>query len=338
MAPELYGQAKAFLNKALPEARVGVVGDLAVDRFVFGSVDRISPEAPVPVLVAENVQDRLGCAANVARGLAALREPFRLQCEVIGAVGADADGEALVKSLQELGRGIHVRVLRDSSRPTTLKTRFLAGSQQQLLRVDRESTSQLSAELDQGLREHVKAALPGLKTLIVQDYAKGLFSEAFLSWLFQEARAAGVLTIVDPNPRTPGRFYRGAGLLTPNVAEAEALLGRSLGKGRDNEVVAEACRELKNKYALDKVLITRSAHGMTLLDEGFQAHHFPSIARAVYDVTGAGDTVVATLGAAYASGASLPVACTLATVAASIVVGKVGTATATVDELRAELP
>jgi len=337
MAPELLGQAKAFLDKALPPARLGVVGDLALDRFVFGSVDRISPEAPIPVLAVDNTQDRLGCAANVARGIAALGKPFQTKVEVVGVVGDDLEGRQLVAALKELGTGVSVHVVQDPSRPTTLKTRYLAGSQHQLLRVDRESTAFLSPDIEAQLRAHVSKLWGDLKVLVVQDYAKGLFSETFLAWLFQEARQRGVLTVVDPNPRTPGKFYKGAGLLTPNVSEAEALLGRSLGKGRDDGVVAEACRELRAKFLLDQVLITRSAHGMTLLDDKFQVHHFPSVARAVYDVTGAGDTVVATIAAAHASGASLPVACTLASLAASIVVGKVGTATATVDELRASL-
>ncbi len=338
MSPDLVNESRSWIQPKSRAARVGVIGDLCLDRFVFGSVDRISPEAPVPVLHVDRRVDRLGCAANVCTNLASLKDAFQLEQEVYSVVGADEIGREVRRQLRELGPGLKEHLIEDASRPTTLKTRFLAGAHHQMLRVDDENTHALDAASETKLLASLKAALPSMKVLIVQDYAKGLLSERLLPQVLQAARAAGVLTLLDPNTRTPSDRYRGADLITPNVHEAEILLGGvALHKGRDDERIAEACRELKRRLDLRMCLITRSAHGMTFLDERDQAFHFPAISRSVFDVTGAGDTVVAVLAAALACGASPQVACILATAAASVVVAKVGTATASAAEIAGEL-
>lgn len=339
MTWEWVGQASAFLqNRTAKLGGVGVVGDLCLDRFVFGSVDRISPEAPVPVLWAERSVEKPGCAANVAENLLALRSAFDFNVELLGVVGADVMGEKLAKLLERSTWSFKPRILHDPKRPTTVKTRYLAGSQHQMLRVDEESLRPLDSDMDANFFEESETLLAsGLKSLVIQDYAKGLFTGDRLPRFIEMARARNIFTIVDPHRSSPVESYRGASLITPNVAEAETMLGRSLHKGTDDAEVAEACRELKKKLRLQMAVITRSAHGMTLVDDKDDIHHFPAIARAVFDVTGAGDTVAAMLGFAFAGGASAEVACTLATAAASVVVAKVGTATAQVDEILKEL-
>jgi D-beta-D-heptose 7-phosphate kinase/D-beta-D-heptose 1-phosphate adenosyltransferase len=333
MTLEEVGQAKDFLKSRSQLGPVAVVGDLCIDRFIFGSVDRISPEAPVPVLKVEKTFDKPGCAANVAVNLAEWKLPLTL----IGVVGTDEGGTRLESLVKNPGSTCETRLLKDPSRPTTLKTRFIAGSQHQMLRVDEESTRPLSAIIEAELIVAVDQLLPRLKCLVVQDYAKGLFSEKLLSQILLKARTQGVLTLVDPNRNTPGTWYKGAGCLTPNVAEAESLLGYSLDKGQDDAFVEKSCRELKSRFSLDMVIITRSAYGMTLLDRTDKVHHFPTLARNVFDVTGAGDTVVAVLAAAIAGGLPPSVGAILATAAAGVVVGKVGTATASQQEILDEL-
>jgi D-beta-D-heptose 7-phosphate kinase/D-beta-D-heptose 1-phosphate adenosyltransferase len=344
MPADRLGQARDFLMAPHSIGGIGVVGDLAVDRFIFGSVERISPEAPVPVLFTERKVDKPGCAANVVENLCALRQEGKLSfgLDVMGVVGVDAAGaflqETFLKSsTPRPGCESRLRVLRDPERPTILKTRFIAGSQHQLLRVDEESLAPLSSDLAARLLQEVEAALPGLRCLIVQDYAKGLFSADLMRTILQRARAQGVLTLLDPNRNTPPSWYEGGGLITPNVTEAEVLLGRGLHKGADDAEMAAATRELKVRFKLDMAIITRSAHGMTLVDRDDHVYHFPTMARAVYDVTGAGDTVVAALAAVFAAGLPAEVACIVANAAASVVVGKVGTATATPAEILAAL-
>ncbi len=325
-----------------PSKRVSILvaGDLCLDRYVFGSVDRISPEAPVPVLCQERSEERLGCMANVAVNIAALREAMPIHQRIYGTIGIDKEGERLSEALAKLGsEWTSLRLLKDSTRPTTQKTRFIAGSHHQMLRVDREECHALSAELQKQCLEFFAEDLKDAKLLILQDYAKGFFTEEFLSKAKALAKGLGVRTILDPNRVTPPEFYQGVSLITPNIAEAERLLdGRmNLAKGAEDKVIEAACGELKSKLHLEMCLITRSSHGMTLLDADDRISHFPAVARSVFDVTGAGDTVVGVIGAALAAGFSIEEACWLSTAAASVVVAKVGTATASTAEIINEL-
>jgi D-beta-D-heptose 7-phosphate kinase / D-beta-D-heptose 1-phosphate adenosyltransferase len=330
---------RSFLKSARKETSLGIVGDLCLDRFVFGSVDRISPEAPVPVLHQERVEERLGCTANVCTNIAALGDALPVAQQLFSVVGDDALGHSLEAMLGAVGPTLRARLVRDKTRPTTLKTRFLAGSQHQLLRVDDESSQALATDLSEKLLAHLVEAMPSFGVMIVQDYAKGLLSSKFLNACLEEARAQKVFTLVDPHRKTPASAYRGASLLKPNVQEAEILLGGnfSLEKGRDDTRVEEAAQRLRDQLDVANVLITRSGHGMTLLPETGPVRHFPALARSVYDVTGAGDTTVAVLGAFLAAGAPIELACAVSVAAASVVVAKVGTATASLDEIEAEL-
>lgn len=335
------GQARQFLQvpaSQRAETRLAVLGDLALDRYVCGTVDRISPEAPVPVLLVDRKFHKPGCAANVVENLAALAQDWRLAVSVFGVVGDDEAGRSLVQHLQDLGPALSLEIAVAANRPTTVKTRYLAGTQHQLLRVDEEDVAPYTESLMTTQLARIEAILPTIKGLVVEDYAKGLLNEKFLKQVIARARAHGVQVFVDPNVKSPASLYVGATLLTPNIIETEALLGRPLkSRGGDDNEVREACAELCEKLKLDMIMVTRGKHGITLLDATRKIHHFPAIARAVYDVTGAGDTVVAVFAAAVLGGASVEVACTLATAAASVVVGKVGAATAPVEEIAREL-
>jgi len=340
VAQNVLADFRAFLEKAQGQkVSLGIVGDLCVDRFVFGAVDRISPEAPVPVLFQERVDERLGCTANVCTNIHSLAPELSIKQHLYSVIGQDLLGKGLLKQLRDLDSQLSLNVMEDFERPTTLKTRFLAGSQHQLLRVDSESTQPLSSALEKKFVSDITQGFDSFKVLILQDYAKGLLSPSLLSTLLSEARKKGVFTIVDPHRRTPANAYAHASLLKPNIQEAEVLLGGnfSLDRGRDDKRVVEGARLLKKNLSADNVLITRSAYGMTLLDSKDQVTHFPALARSVFDVTGAGDTTVATLAACVAAGASLKLAISIAVAASSVVVAKVGTATASVEEIVSEL-
>ncbi len=339
MFAEWVGQAIEFLEKPkTTPARVVVVGDLALDRFVWGSVDRISPEAPVPVLVIEKTRDELGCAGNVIRNLSTLKGPFpNLQIDVFGIIGEDSSGDRLSGLVKNLGSHVHSFIEKDSSRPTIEKTRFLASSHHQLLRVDSEKIKPLSRDLQQKLGSAIEAKLKGASMLVIQDYAKGFLDEVFVQKLNSAARAQGIRTLVDPNRNTPPKAYKGSWMLTPNIAEAEVILGYSLDKGADSKKVAEAAQKIRKDFEIDVAMITRSHHGLTWVNEKQVAHSLPALARTVFDVTGAGDTLVAVLAAFLSAGASLEVAAAAANAAASVVVGKAGTATTNGEEILEEL-
>lgn len=340
LAKSVLDDGKAFLNKiSKSEIPLGVVGDLCLDRFIFGSVDRISPEAPVPVLLQDREEERLGCTANICANIQALSTHLNVHQYLFSIVGDDDLGKSLLHQLKTLNPKMNLQVLSDSSRPTTLKTRFLAGNQHQLLRVDSESQKSLSPELEKKFLDNIAKGLDHFKFLIVQDYAKGLLSPVVLQSILSMAKSKGVFTIVDPHRKTPASSYRGASLIKPNIQEAEVLLGEqfSFDKGRDSDRVAEGARLIKKNLQVDNVLITRSAYGMTLLDQSNQITHFPALARSVFDVTGAGDTTVAVLSTFLAAGAPLALSISLAVAASSVVVAKVGTATATIQEILTEL-
>lgn len=332
-------QLNTFLGQSREKVGLGVLGDFCLDQFIFGAVERISPEAPVPVLRQERIENRLGCAANVCLNVSALSSILNIEQHVFSVVGEDRLGEELHNSLQQLEGDLRIHLLQDPTRPTTLKTRYLAGSHHQLLRVDAESESRLSVEMEDLLLQAIEARLARLKVLIIQDYAKGLLTPRVLKRTLEMAKEAGVFVIVDPHRRTSAERYRGATLLKPNVQEAEILLGEphSLARGIDPKRVEEGARKLKEKLDLEHVLLTRSAHGMTWLNPEGEASHFPALARGVFDVTGAGDTTVAVLASFIAAGAPVELACAMSVAASSVVVAKVGTAAATIDEIKAEL-
>lgn len=322
-----------FLKKPSKKGQVGIVGDLALDRFIFGSVERVSPEAPVLVLKKEKDFDKLGCAANVIANVSTFSHQWPLQIHCFGVMGSDSTSLQIIQMLKDLGPDLKIHFVESAERTSPLKTRFLAGSQHQLLRVDDEEVKDLSNEDQDLLFESIEKQLDQLDVLIVQDYAKGTCPQSLLKRIFEAARKKGVYTVVDPNRNTPVEWYSSASLLTPNVDEAESLTRMKLNKGKDDNVVSEACQKVREHLKLDEMILTRGGHGMTVLDQNNNFHHLPALARSVFDVTGAGDTVVSMLAAAKSCGADTVTAAHLANLAASIVVSKVGTACVSIDEI-----
>ncbi len=299
-------------------ARVLVLGDIMLDRYWEGPTSRISPEAPVPVVKVDQITDRPGGAGNVALNIAALGAGVNLQ----GFTGDDEMADSLEDMLE--GAGVDCSFSRASGHPTITKLRVLSRNQQ-LIRLDFEET--VTAMTGTRLEETMGRHLTRAGAVILSDYAKGALGMP--QPLIQAARAAGVPVLVDPKGADFER-YRGATLLTPNLAEFELVVGPCNG---EQELVQKG-EELMARLQLEALLVTRGENGMTLLRPGEAELHLPARAREVFDVTGAGDTVIAVLGAAVAAGASLPQAVALANIAASIVVGKLGTATVSAPELR----
>lgn len=306
----------------LARARIACCGDLMLDRFVTGSVERISPEAPVPVLRVNSEEAMPGGAGNVVRNLAALGATARLAA----VIGADAEGAALRDLLGRLP-GVTARLSVDPGRPTTRKTRFLAGGQQ-ILRTDDESTAAVPAAVRDALFAAVADGLAESDALVLSDYAKGTLAGGLAARLIAAARDRGVPVIVDPKGADYAP-YAGCDVITPNRGELGLALGRTVAAG-DAEAAARA---LIARLSCGAVVVTLGADGMLVVPAAGETVDLPARSRAVFDVSGAGDTVVATLAAGLAAGMPLVAASALANVAAGIVVGKIGTAVATAAEL-----
>jgi rfaE bifunctional protein kinase chain/domain len=293
-----------------------VVGDVMLDRYWFGEVSRISPEAPVPVVLIGDEDERLGGAANVAWNCSALEARTRL----LSVVGKDEAGETLARLLRQ--KGIQASLHRDSHLDTTQKLRVI-GRKQQLLRIDFEkppSTEALAAKL-----EEFKRALAGCDVVILSDYGKGGLTH--IEAMIRAARRARKRVLVDPKGDDYSR-YKGASIITPNVAELREVVGR----WRDEKDLNRRAQQLRESLGLEALLLTRGEEGMTLFTKG-RSITIGTEAREVFDVTGAGDTVIATLAVMLAAGADLEAAVRTANRAAGIVVGKLGTAVATRREL-----
>ena len=290
-----------------------------LDRYWLGPTSRISPEAPVPVVNIQGNEDRAGGAANVAMNLRALGA----EAALCGIVGADAEGDVLAQLLAEAG----VDNLLERGAPRTITKLRVLSRNQQLIRLDREDDASALAAVS--ISERFAEGLKGADVVILSDYAKGALSDP--QALIDAARAAKKPILVDPKGTDFAR-YRGATLLTPNLGEFEAVVGTC----QTDEDIEQRARALCIELDLDALLVTRSAQGMSLIDAN-TATHFTATAREVYDVTGAGDTVIATLAASLAAGASLNDCVALANLAASIVVGKLGVATVSRSELRQAL-
>ena len=305
---------------ALPEfdgAKILVVGDVMLDRYWFGDVARISPEAPVPVLKVNRVEERPGGAANVARNIGALGA----HCTLLSVVGADEAGDCLQRLLTERG-GVTALLQRDDTISTTIKLRAVA-RQQQLLRIDFETPP--SHEVLNAKLADFRASLPEADVVVLSDYGKG--GLAHIAEMIRLARAAGKPVLVDPKGDDYAR-YQGATLLTPNRSEFREVAG----SWKNEAELYEKAEKLRTELQLDALLVTRSEEGMSLYRAG-GALHEPSQTREVFDVSGAGDTVIATLAVMLASGAGLPDAMRIANRAAGIVVGKLGTAVVSREEI-----
>ncbi|MCM1128679.1 MAG: D-glycero-beta-D-manno-heptose-7-phosphate kinase [Alistipes senegalensis] len=300
----------------LSRIRILVAGDIMLDRYWFGDVNRISPEAPVPVVRIEREEARLGGAANVARNTAALGCPSSL----LGITGSDEAGNTLENLLHEAG--ITPYLHQDSSISTIIKLRVI-GRQQQLLRVDFEKKP--GKEAVNRKTGHFRTLLPKHDIILLSDYAKGALEQ--VAGMIRLARAAGKPVLVDPKGDDFTR-YTGATVLTPNKSELRQIVGSWESEAQ----LAEKAQRLRAELKLDYLLLTRSEEGMSLYGEN-QTIHIPAIAREVYDVSGAGDTVIATLAAMMGAGMDMAEAVATANRAAGIVVGKLGTATVTATEL-----
>ncbi len=302
-----------------------VVGDVMLDRYFWGDVERISPEAPVPVFNLGRVTQNLGGAANVAANLRGLET----QVELAGITGQDPEGEELRKLAQEKGIGT-TAILPDESRPTTVKTRVIA-SAQQLLRIDAEKRHPLSPEKKEAFLERVQGLLPKVHGVILSDYAKGLLSsDGLCQDIVALAQRQGIPVMVDPKGLDWAR-YQGATCITPNTKE---LFEVAKAEGLYKQDMEDICTHLCRKYDFSFMLVTLGPKGIYLHHPEHQ-EVFPAQAREVYDVSGAGDTVIATLTAFFAAGYPLPEVVKLANTAAGIVVGKVGTQPIVLEELEA---
>ncbi len=314
----------SFLPK-FAKAKVLVVGDLMLDEFVWGKVSRISPEAPVPVVWVQSESIMPGGASNVANNIRALGG----QVTAVGVIGEDRWGAQLLTDLA--ARGIDTGGILKSNRPTTVKTRVIA-HHQQVVRVDRERREPLPSGVAERLIEAVEKRIPKVDAIIIEDYGKGVISRPLLEIVIPLARKHRKIITVDPKQEHFDLYTR-VTALTPNRTEAGEAVGRELESDRD---VERAGREIMRRLQCDGLLITLGEDGMCLF-EGSRRVAIPTEAQKVFDVAGAGDTVIAAFTLSLASGASMEQAARLANYAAGIVVGKVGGAVATPDELQERL-
>jgi D-beta-D-heptose 7-phosphate kinase/D-beta-D-heptose 1-phosphate adenosyltransferase len=314
------------LNKHLmriPSATLLCLGDVMLDRFVYGNVERVSPEAPIPVFSVERELSMLGGAGNVARNAAALGSTIKL----VAVTGDDDAGHALTHLMgQEQRLDPHLVTLR--GRTTTVKTRYIAGSQQ-LLRADREEVAQLDGDAAKRVLSVYEAEIAEADAVVLSDYAKGVLGDRVLKAAIEIARKVGKPVIADPKSQKFAR-YDGVSVLTPNAKELAAATGMPVGT--DDEAAAAASAVL-NRTSIGALVVTRSERGMTILERGRAPVHLPARAREVFDVSGAGDTVLAVLGLAIAAGAPLAEAAAIANLAAGLVVAKIGTAVVYPEEL-----
>ncbi len=294
--------------------RIAVLGDFMLDRYLWGSVTRISPEAPVPVVEIDTETEHLGGAANVANniaGLGAMPLP-------IGVIGKDGSGERLLELVENAGFPSD-GLLVDDTRPTTIKTRVIAHNQH-VVRTDRESRRDLSPDVQEQMLRHLEKILPKLDAILIEDYNKGVIAQPFLSRVIELAQAHRCAIAVDPKFN---HFfdYRRVTVFKPNRKETEEVLGMKLAAPSDLDRAGEI---LLQRLQCENVLITLGEQGMALFGQDGGSHLIPTRARRVHDVSGAGDTVIATLTVALASGADILEAATLANYAAGVVVGEVG--------------
>jgi len=329
MAPQT-AQNQSVSQKALrqylqrfPQASLLVIGDLILDHYVMGRVSRISPEAPVPVVHVESETLRLGGAANVFNNILALGG----KADLCGVIGADESGRLLLKELGQTrsGRG---GVIIDHDRPTTRKSRVIAHNQQ-IVRYDMEGRQELKGTLQKRLLRYVESRIRELSCIVVSDYAKGVVSAALMTELTRMAALRKIPIIVDPKVEHFS-YYKGVTVMTPNHLEATQAAGLH---GDDDQTINQAGALIRQRLGCQSVLITRGEKGMSLYEGEGTSWHLPTQARQVYDVTGAGDTVIGTLALALATGANMREAATLANHAAGIVVGMVGTATVSPKQL-----
>lgn len=308
--------------------KILVVGDIGLDEYVMGQVRRISPEAPVPVLEVEEEDNRLGLAANVAQNISSLGGIPML----VSVVGCDL-GATMLKDLCLKSKVSWDYVIEDKARPTTRKTRVMTGHHH-IVRVDYEVKRYLSQETEDRVFDMIQKNIGQADGLIIEDYAKGVVSQNLVKKIVDLCHKHSKKMLVDPHVTKPGDFYEGVDLIKPNYSEALALSGLDFDDLRDNpDKVIEAGRALQKKTGAKEIVLTRGKDGMTIFS-GQDITEVPTYARKVFDVTGAGDTVIAAIALGLTSGFSLVQACMLANYAAGVVVGKVGCVPCEIPELK----
>jgi D-beta-D-heptose 7-phosphate kinase/D-beta-D-heptose 1-phosphate adenosyltransferase len=319
-------RAEKLLTK-FNEGRILVVGDVILDDFLYGDAERISPEAPVPVVDIKRQNTQLGGAANVVNNLCALGAKAAL----CGVIGNDDGGNRILKLLHGLNVPTDGTVV-EIGRDTAVKTRVVAANQQ-VVRFDREDKSPLSNAARKKLQDFIRRAQKNFNAIIISDYGKGVISADLVEVILKTAKTQGMPVLVDPKPENFG-LYVGATVVTPNLKEAGVALGRKLDTA---EKVEAGGKEIIEKFKPEMALITRGEQGMSLFRAGTKPHHVPTRARQVYDVTGAGDTVIATFTLALTAGADPVEAAEISNQAAGVVVGKLGTATVSQSEIRTSI-
>ncbi|RRD39346.1 D-glycero-beta-D-manno-heptose-7-phosphate kinase [Leptotrichia sp. OH3620_COT-345] len=304
------------------KVKIAVVGDMMLDEYLIGKVNRISPEAPVPVVNIEEERFVLGGASNVANNLKSLDA----EVVVYGVVGRDENGEKFINELN-LKKIDASAIVKDPMRPTIIKSRVLSQGQQ-LLRLDREKDTEISKEIQNVIIKNLKENIDSIDAILLSDYNKGVLTKYVSEEIINIANKNNKKTIVDPKPQN-FKNYKGATSVTPNRKELLDYFGMKKFKSEDE--IAQKMKEIKNELELDNVVLTRSEEGISLFEN--EHKRIPTVAREVYDVTGAGDTFISTFLLSISAGANLYEAGVIANMASGIVVGKVGTATATRKEI-----
>lgn len=324
MDKELKDTLIDFLEHKVQDVRVLVIGDVMLDRYFYGTATRISPEAPVPVNRVDKKKDTLGGAANVAHNLAQLG----CQTYLAGAIGDDHHGRLLIRKMKK--RDIHTDGMVLGREKTTTKIRILGGHQQ-MIRVDFEETDAISAEATAELQAFVANRVKdGVEAIILSDYGKGVCTPELCQYVIKTAKEAGIPVFVDPKGNKWTK-YEGASYITPNVKEAGIVLGRELNN-QDDQDIEQAAAQIRNDHSIDNVMITRSERGLSLFSAK-KNFVVPTVAQEVFDVSGAGDTVISVFAAGVGGALEPFVAARLANFAAGIEVGKLGTYAVSREEL-----
>lgn len=322
----LWSQVQKFQNK-----KILVIGDIGLDEYVNGAVKRISPEAPVPVVEVAKEELRLGLATNVAQNIRSLGGEACL----ISVIGKDFAADQLRSLLRDAGVS-DAHLVTDSSRPTTRKLRVMS-EHHHVVRVDYETKKFLSSEVENKVIQKTEELMPQVQGVILQDYAKGLFSEKGIQKIIEIAKRHNKKVVVDPHRATPIKYYRGADLMTPNAEEAIQLSGVHVDDLRQvSETFEEVGLALMKAIGSEQMIVTRGKDGMSIFDKKSN-ERVPTFARDVFDVTGAGDTVIAAIALAWSSGVSLKESALLANHAAGVVVAKIGCATCDLNELKSSI-
>ena len=314
---------KGFIDR-FPEARVFVIGDIILDEYIWGDVSRISPEAPVPVVEIKDDEKRLGGAANVVHNIVSLKG----RADLSGVIGDDIYGREVVKIIKKLGLKTD-GLIRDPHRCTSIKTRVL-GHNQQMMRIDREKKLAVDNDITIKILSSLKNAIKDINAIVIADYGKGVVTPSLMKGIRNLTAGTGIIIGVDPKP-VNFDYYHGIDVITPNHHEAEAFCRFEIN---DKKSLIRAGRKMMDELECRSVLITRGKDGVALFENGREPEFIPTEARKVFDVSGAGDTVIATFCLGLASGMDFVSAAMISNIAAGIVVGEVGTSVVNVDDLK----